>query len=112
MFPLAARVRRDPGNLVEVILGILAAMIHQEILLLVDEIQDLRFAEFEVRGELDGRSGTGFLAETAIDAPGEIESAGGNLNGKRNCQGRGTERFVCSDRRLSRERSRDSPERG
>jgi hypothetical protein len=57
---------------VEIVIVVLPSVINQEVLLFSNELQDVAGAVFEGRGQLYGQSRTRLLAESSIDATGEI----------------------------------------
>lgn len=58
---------------VKVVLTVLAAAIDQEVFFLVNEIEDLVFAEFEVGSQLNCQSRTRLLTEASVNTPREVD---------------------------------------
>jgi hypothetical protein len=58
---------------VEIVGLVLTSMVHQEILLFGDELQDFAGAVFESRRQLYGQSRTRLLAKSSVDATTEID---------------------------------------
>src|SRR6185369_4966873 len=63
----------DAGLLVEIIAAVLAAVVDQQVFLLVDQIHDVPVADLEVGGHLDRQGRAGLGAEAAEDAAGEVD---------------------------------------
>src|SRR5262249_51682022 len=63
----------DARDAPEVVVGVLARSIDQQVFLLVDEVLPMKVAHLEIRRELDRIRRAGFLAKPAKDAAGEID---------------------------------------
>jgi hypothetical protein len=58
----------------EVVAGILAGTVYQQILFLINQVLAVEFPHLEIRSELNGVSRTGLLAKTAINATREVNA--------------------------------------
>src|SRR6267142_1699079 len=64
----------DSGNAPEVISGILPWPIDQQVVLFVDQVLPVKLTHLEVRRQLDGVRGAGFLAIAAKDAARKVDT--------------------------------------
>ena len=80
MLPFAADIGYDTGILIETVLFVFSAMVNQKIFFFIYEFQNIFFASLKIGRQLNGRGRTGFLAETAINAAGEIDSKPGGIS--------------------------------
>ena len=65
---------RDSGDAPEVVIGILARAVDQQVFLFIDQVLAIVLAHFEIGRQLDGVSGACLLAVAAIDAAGEVDA--------------------------------------
>src|SRR6185437_10072340 len=73
-FSLILAADLDPGDTPEVVAGVLAHPVNQQVLLFVDHVVTPVLAHLGVGRELDGVGGAGILAEAAEDAAGKIDA--------------------------------------
>ncbi len=59
---------------IKIVIPVLAAMVDQEIFLFIDELQNIIFAKFKIRSELNGQSRTRLLAEPSENTTSKIDA--------------------------------------
>ena len=64
----------DARVTVKIIIGVLSAVIDQQVFFFVDKLQDIALARFEMGRQLDGKGRARLLAESSVDAAGEIDA--------------------------------------
>src|SRR5512141_2456272 len=72
--PLVLSVDLDPGDTPEVIAGIFAGSIDEQVFLFIHQVRAVELAHFEIGRQLNRICGTGFLTVPAENAPREVDA--------------------------------------